>query len=291
VEGRTRCRLSAGVVAAVVITVIAAVGAARASVGPVEQTGVFALQGSTPKIVSKFWAEHGSGLSATLKVRQFKNDGKTPLLNYDVEMERLMHMVVVRDDFATFAHLHPAYDVTTGTFSQPFTKEPNHRYYVYADTTPKGIGQQVFRFTMESDGPVAEAPLHFGDPRTLAAFAGPYVVTLSTATLPANAPSPVRITISQNGKPAQGLGTYLGAAAHVVFISTATLAYVHIHPTVPGSAGATSSMAMNMEDMNVAGPLLQMNVPALAAGTYKLWIQFRGANDRVYTVPFTMLAR
>ena len=99
----------------------------------------------------------GNDLSATLKVQQFAMGSTAPILDYDVEMQRTMHMVVVRDDFATFKHLHPAFNTGTGTFSQAFTKEPNHRYYVYADTTPHGLSQQVFRFTMESDGSVAAA--------------------------------------------------------------------------------------------------------------------------------------
>jgi hypothetical protein len=288
VERLTRGRLSGIAFAAVLAA--AAIGVGNASVGPAEQTGIFALQGGRPKIVSKFWAEHDSGLSATLKVRQFQLNGKTPILDYYVDMERLMHLVVVRDDFETFAHLHPAYDVTTGTFSQRFTKEPNHRYYVYADTTPRSIGQQVFRFTMESDGPVARARPSL-DASAPAALAGPYTVTLSQTTLPAKVRNVVEITISQNGQPAKGLGTYLGAAAHVVFVSTSTLAYVHLHPTVPGKTSTSSNQMDMMGISSEAGPVLQMKVPALPVGSYKLWIQFRGANDRVYTAPFTMLAR
>jgi hypothetical protein len=283
VESRTRRRLS-GIVTAMLA--IVTIGIARASVGPIEQTGVFALQGATPEIISKFWADHGSGLTATLKVRQFRLDGKTPILNYDVEMERTMHMIVVRDDFATFAHLHPAFDTTSGTFSRTFTKAPNHRYYVYADTTPHDVGQQVFRFTMESDGPVAAGRPSF-EPSSPAASAGPYTVTLAATTLPANQPKALNLTISQNGRPAHDLGTYLGAAAHVVFINTSTLAYVHLHPV--GREGSMNESMMNMKAE--AGPFLQMMLPALPAGTYKLWIQFRGANDQVYTAPFTIRAR
>ncbi|HYL26524.1 MAG TPA: hypothetical protein VEW74_01750 [Candidatus Nitrosotalea sp.] len=286
-ESRTRRRLS-GLAAAIVA--IVAVGAARASVGTAEQTGVFALADGRAKIVSKFWAVPGSGLSATLKVRQFAPNGTRPILDYSIEQERTMHMIVVRDDFATFAHLHPAFDVTTGTFSQAFTKEANHRYYVYADTKPRSVGQQVFRFTIESDGPAA-SPRPGLEASAPAATAGPYTVTLSQTTLTANAPNMVKLTISQNGKPAKGLGTYLGAAAHAVFISTANLTYVHVHPKVAGKQSMDSDM-MDMEDMgSEAGPLLQMKVPALPLGSYKLWLQFRGANDRVYTVPFTLVAR
>jgi hypothetical protein len=287
VESHSHRRLSGTLVAAALVA-IGATRLALASAGGAEQFGIFALVGGTPKIVSTFWAEHREGLTSELKVRQFSSGGKKPILNYDVDMERLMHLVVVRDDFATFVHLHPSFDTTTGTFSQPFTKETNHRYYVYADSTPRGIGQQVFRFTIDSDGPLSlSAPDLSQSLRTVAA--GPYAITLSRTSLPAKQAKDVNVTISQNGQPAHGLGTYLGAAAHVVFINTSTLAYVHLHPRARGSGSSMMGMAMEMGA--AAGPRMTMTVPPLPAGVYKLWIQFRGANDTVYTAPFTMLVR
>ncbi len=285
-ESRAGRRLKSALVATN-LALLAAVGAAVASVGPIEQEGVFALLGGTPKIAARFRAEHASGLTATLEIRQFTLDGKTPIRDYDIDMEKLMHLIVVRDDFATFAHVHPLFDATTGTFSQVFTKEPNHRYYVFADTTPRGIGRQVFRFTIESDGPVAETPSAFA-PSSPAVAAGPYAVTLSTTTLPANRASRLNVTVLKNGAPARDLSTYLGAAAHAVFIGTSTLEYVHVHPAVRG-AGMMSG-AMSAAAMDLAGPLMTMVVPPLPAGTYKLWLEFRGS-DQLYTAPFTMLAR
>ena len=65
------------------VAVFAAVFAlAHASVGPPEQTGKFALLGGTPKIVSKFWATMGSGLTSELNVAQYPIGSTTPILNY-----------------------------------------------------------------------------------------------------------------------------------------------------------------------------------------------------------------
>ncbi len=279
--GRTRCRLS-GTLAAVTLAAFVG-GVAGASVGGAGQPGVFALLGGAPKIFSQLWTEHGQGLTVTLKIRQYQIHGKTPILSYDVDMQKLMHLIVVRDDFATFAHIHPAFDAATGTFSEPFTEEPSHRYYVYADTTPHGIGQQVFRFTLESDGPPASlrASLAISPASTTV---GPYTVTLARTTLAASHPQTLDVSILENGKPASDLRTYLGAAAHAVFINTATLAYVHVHPMV---SGATMTTGMG----GPAGPRMQMRLPGLPAGMYKLWLQFRGAGNQVYTAPFTLLSR
>jgi hypothetical protein len=289
VESRTRRRLRS-VLAACALAAVCGVGLARASAGPTEQTGAFVLLGGTPKIVSKFWADHGAGLAATLEIQQFAHDGKTPLLAYDVDMQKLAHIIIVRDDFATFAHLHPTFDSATGTFSLPFTKGPNHRYYVYADTTPHGIGQQVFRFTIESDGPVANAqPSRNGLPRS--ASVGPYTVALGATTLPAGQPQSVDVNVLEGGRPASDLTPYLGAAAHAVLINVQNLSYVHVHPSVRGAAGGMNMAMRGMDMSGSAGPSMQMNLPSLPAGSYRLWIEFRGTGGKVFTAPFTLLVR
>jgi hypothetical protein len=287
VESCTVRRLSGVLVAVALATAVG--GVARAKPGRVEQTGTFALLGGTPKIVSRFWISHPNGLSATLKVRQFQADGKTPILDYDLDMEHLMHMVIVRDDFATFAHVHPDFDTQTGTFWQQFTKEPNHRYYVYADTMPRGIGQQVFRFTLDGTESLSFARLAFS-PSAREATAGPYVVRLSKTTLPANRAKNLNITVLKGGEPADDLVPYLGAAAHVVFINTATLSYIHVHPVLRGAKSEESS-GMNMSTSDKAGPFMQTTLPPLPPGDYKVWVQIMGGGDNVYTAPFTILVR
>src|SRR5579862_2183292 len=183
--------------------------AAIASAGGAQQTGSFALLGGKPQIVSKFWATHGTGLNYRLNVRQFTRDG-APIKTYDLDMQHFMHLVVVRDDFATFDHKHPAYDAATGTFEQDFTKERNHRYYVFADSMPKGIGQQVFRFMMESDGPYAMYKLSAAA-SAINSKAGPYTVTLATTTVASNVPHEVDLTVEKGDDPAEDLAPYLGA--------------------------------------------------------------------------------
>lgn len=288
-EGCTRRRISGTIAAgALLLTLGAAATIARASAGPPEQTGVFALLGGTPKIVSRFWAIHDqTPHGATLHVRQFHIGSTTAIMNYDVEMERTVHMIVVRDDFATFAHLHPGFNTTTGTFVEPFVKQPNHRYYMYVDTTPHGLSQQVFRFTMDSDGPAAAVHLPVGAsaPTTTA---GPYTVILAETTLAADSPEDVDLTVDKGSGPAHDLGSYLGAPAHCVFINTSTLAYAHVHATVRNDTTQKGPIHMNMSGV---GPHMRLHVPALPAGTYKLWIQFRGGSYHLYTVPFTIVAR
>ncbi len=279
-ESSARRRLS-GTLVATAFAIAAELAAARASVG------TFALLGGAPKIVSQFSATYGAEHVVTLKISQFLLDGTTPILKYDVDMQKLIHLIVVRDDFATFAHLHPSFDPKTGAFSQTLTTEPKHRYYVYADTTPHGIGQQVFRFALGAPFFVSHSS---SGPSPKSVAAGPYAVSLTRTTLPSDRAQSLDVAVLEDGRPAPDLSPYLGAAAHAVFINVFTLEYVHVHPTARGAA-----MAMGMNeamDMTArAGPHMQMSLPALPAGVYRLWIEFRGEGGRVYTAPFTILAR
>ncbi|MBV9056452.1 MAG: hypothetical protein JO078_08480 [Candidatus Eremiobacteraeota bacterium] len=285
-EGRTRGGVTFAAVASAALLAFCALSVAWASVVRV-QNGAFALLGGTPKITSLARSTFSEG-NATLVIRQFGPERKI-LLDYDMDMEKLMHLIVVRDDFAEFMHLHPAFDATTGAFTQAIKKNPYHRYYVYADTTPRGIGQQVFRFTLANDEPLTAFPVSIALSNASVAVA-PYTASLGATTLRANQAQSLAFNVSRNGAPASDLRPYLGAAAHAVFINVATLQYVHLHPTVKGAGAMQMNAGMAMAHA-AAGPAMQLNLPALPAGTYKLWLQFRGGDDRVYTAPFTLLLR
>ena len=284
------------------IITLAAACVLIAAVAPAA-TGTFALLGGTPKIVSKLTVLHGTSGTFTLKVQQFPMNDSAPITKYDIDMQHLMHMVIVRDDFATFEHKHPAYEADTGTFEQDFTKAPHHQYYVYADTTPAGIGQQVFRFTLASEGPQQTSAPSLGA-SSYNSKAGPYNVLLQKTTLKANTPMNLDLTIVQGDDPATDLVPYLGAAAHVVMISTSTLDYVHAHPMVKSlsakqNSGTGNSMSgMNMNGMKAmtgaqkAGPFMTLELPALPKGVYKTWVQFAaGSSLKVYTAPFTIVVK
>jgi hypothetical protein len=263
-----------------------------ASAGSAQQTGTFALLGGKPSIVSKFWATQGSGSAYTLNVQQFAPGSEVPIKQYDVDMQHFMHMVIVRDDFATFEHDHPSLNATTGTFTQNFTKGSNHRYYVYADTDPKNLGQQVFRFTMESDGAVTASKPSLAA-SSYNAKAGPYNVLLQKTTLPAQAPQTLDLTVVSDDDPASDLVPYLGAPAHVVMIDTSTLSYAHVHPTLKGQKMAMHGGSMETPaGSSQAGPFMQLTLPALPAGVYKTWVQIAGgAAKKVYTASYTVVVK
>jgi hypothetical protein len=249
---------------------------------------------ATPLISSSLELKNVGNSSMTFDIAQTKNGASQPITEYRVTHTMLMHLIVVRDDFSQFEHLHPTLDASTGHFTQQFSGSPAHRYYIYADSEPKDMPQQVFRFTVQpgvaSSQTSAPVPAFTPSPKTT--LAGPYEVTLSETTLRANAPAEIGVTIDRGGKPATDLRPYLGAPAHVVFINTSSLDYIHVHPMLAGEMSEPHGMSdMQMDDDKpAAGPKLMMHLPAIPAGSYKVWMQFQGGTT-AYTVPFTIVAR
>jgi hypothetical protein len=280
VESSSHRRVSGWIAWALALALTAPVAALAAAAVP--QNGTFALLGGTAQIVSKLKATpYGSGIHVS--VQQFPIGSSAPIMHYDVDMQRTIHMVVVRDDFATFEHLHPSYNTGTGAFLQQIETAAGHRYYVYADTQPHGLNQQVFRFNIGSSAIPTMGVMHPNfAPSAPAVEAGPYEVGLSATTFPAQAEQTLHLSVKKGGHLANDLGLYLGAPAHCVFINTQTLQYVHVHAVVHQGNGMA---------MAVAGPEMTLDVPALPAGTYKLWVEFRGANYGLYTAAFTLAAQ
>ncbi|MBV8720636.1 MAG: hypothetical protein JO277_00710 [Candidatus Eremiobacteraeota bacterium] len=295
-EGRSRRGLSGIVAGALAAASFAGVAYAAAAWNPGagKQAGQFALFDGSRQVLSAFWSVPPAGLAGTLKVQQFLEDGTHPLLNYGIDMGTTAHFFLVRDDFGSFKHYNAAYNTGTGTLSHDFTKEPNHAYYLYADTHPLHMHRQVFRFKIDSTG--SAQPV--GPSMTASAknsAAGPYTVIFDTTTLAANQPHLLLVTIDRDGKAAQDLSPYFGGAAHMVMINASTLDYVFTHPTLRGQTlDKSMSYTIDQEirrlsENSKVGPNQQVELPALPAGTYKVWYEFTGGvMQNTYDAPFTM---
>lgn len=264
--------------------------------------GTFALVDGTPKIASSMNV-HQTPAKTTLDIYQSQGQSTKTIRKYDVDMTKLMHLVVISDDFGQFMHLHPAFNSKSGHFNISIALDPTREYIAYADTTPTGDGQQVFRFLLPAQqtaqvtvpaGEPTNRPIFASTPSPATATAGPYTVKLESTAIPANTKQTVAVTIDRNGRLAKDLHPYLGAAAHAVLIDTANLGYVHLHPTVKGSKSDMDmdmSMSMKGEGGPVkSGPQMELRVPDLPVGTYKMWLEFAGGS-KIYAAPFTLAVR
>ncbi len=263
--------------------------------------GTFALPGGVATTSAILVARplHPAPLDVRLDIVLRRAAGGSVVRRYDVDMTKLLHLVIVSDDFKTFLHVHPRLG-NDGHFTLIERFPRPALYHAYADTSPHGLGHQVFRFDLSVGGgrlAQARALLPTG-PRVRA---GPYTVVLDRVRLRAGADNRVVVHVLAGRTAAPDLHPYLGALAHAVLVSGATLSYVHVHPRALRADDAAASGA-GMPGMFMPG----MEMPALAPGTrvdpemvlhvgvgrpgpYKLWLQFRGG-ERVYVAPFVLVA-
>jgi hypothetical protein len=255
--------------------------------------GESSLQGSQAQTEGflRATAPAGNALEQRLDVWMTMPGSAAPIKDYQIEMTKKLHMIIVSDDFKTFLHVHPTL-APTGHFLLTQQFPAAGTYFVYADALPNALNHQVFRFKLDVGH--ASPPSARDLPTTgMGVQTGPYEVDLSTVRVHSRKMEMVDVEVLENGQPAKDLHPYLGAPAHAVFLNAKDLSYVHIHPM----AGDMMSMPMDMskpmpelpDGASVSGEMM-LHIALWEPGTYKLWLQFRGANDKLYVAEFTILA-
>jgi hypothetical protein len=249
--------------------------------------GQFALQGQQPLTEShlKVSPVAGKPLAKSLDLWLTLPGKAAPIQSYQVEMTKKLHMIIVRNDFKVFLHEHPTlrpdgHLVLTQAFPTPGT------YLVYADGLPNEMNHQVSRF--QFDVGAASTPVRTLAPTGMGVQVGPYEVDLSSVRLHAGTMSMLDVAILKDGKPASDLHPYLGVPGHAVFLNAGDLSYVHVHPM----AGDSMDMSKEPPPMPENGPSpseMMLHLALREAGTYKLWLQFRGGTQ-LYVAEFTITA-
>ncbi len=212
--------------------------------------------------------------------------------------ERPMHLIIVSDDLASFAHVHPELGVTDAYELDHAFPAPG-RYRLYADYAPPGFGPQVDRFDVTVAGaPRPRVPLVADD--SLAHAAGGVRITLAPDhPLRAREDALLQIVLadSATGAPITDLQLYLGALAHLVIVSQDLGDFIHAHPLETGEVYDPSAdpNAVHVHDPALLAKVLRGPSPAVLraavsfphAGRYKIWVQVQ-RHDRVVTVPFVV---
>jgi hypothetical protein len=200
-----------------------------------------------------------AGRPQRVAFRILDNQGR-PITHFELEHTKRMHMIIVRRDFQDFQHIHPrmSADGTWSVITGPL--EPG-AYRVFADFAANGV-MHVLGDDLFVPGAMTPEPLPKPTPT---ATAGPYTVRLQAPALRAGQEKTLDFTVTRNGHPAK-LGTYLGAAGHLVILRAGDLAYLHEH---------------------AEGGRLSFNSILPSAGSYRAFLQF-SAGGQVRTAAFTI---
>ncbi len=195
----------------------------------------------------------------------YKDTAGAAVSDFEVTHERLLHVFIVREDLATYAHEHPD-TKPDGTWSMAYTFPTPGKYRVYSDFRSKAHGANV---TVSEVVVPGEAP----PPVPLEADKAPKVVgdllvRLGATPKPFKAGAATTLTyvISDKAGDVTDLEPYLGAMGHLFVLGQDLVTMAHSHPEGMGKGPAVTFMAIFPKP-----------------GKYKLWAQFQRAGKIVTT--------
>lgn len=204
-------------------------------------------------------APHAAGDKGTLEFIIVDEAGE-PLIEYEVEHEKELHLIVVRSDGSQFKHVHPTMD-EHGTWSTPWEWAEGGSYRVFTDFTPHGAeGGITLGRTVLVDG---EFEAVHATPEERTSEIDGYIATL-VGDLSAGGESTLTVEISKDGKPVTNIEPYLGAFGHLVALRDGDLAYLHVHPT-----------GTEPEAGELSGPEVSFATEAPTSGRYLLYFDFQ----------------
>lgn len=220
-------------------------------------------------------------------------DGK-PVQDLTVSHERLLHIMIISEDFSVFKHLHPEdFGPITPEMKQAarfriqnvFPKAG--RYLVAVDTAIKEehISMQFF---VDVDGEPAMGSID-KDLSREKTF-GEYSVSLTPIprTIAAGREASLGFHIKRNSESVTDLVQYLGAPMHVAIILSDLNSFMHAHGDLPGASGhhpPTGHVHGIAHDH--FGPEIRANVVFPVKGLYQIFAEVKH-QDKVIVIKFAV---
>lgn len=253
-----------------------------------------------------------AGKSQDLSVQVRSAEGKA-IEKFDIQHEKLMHLIIVRNDLSYFTHVH-AESIKKGKLQFTANLPADGQYTAFADYVPKGSTQQVNTQTLNVGTAKETASTTSLTPdNTLSKSVGDLKVSLlaDPKTIKPGQETAITLDIKDAaGKPVTDLQPYLGAMGHLIIIKQSSVLapanYLHAHPKDhEGMDGMSNKSAMRSEKSSMAmehsmdkEPSKQSKATATPgqvafetafpeSGVYKLWGQFQ-RNGKVITADFTV---
>ena len=282
---------------ALTFSILAVLPLAKALAGEVISGKDIVYPGTTAPMGAFMRADRSP--NGTARIDAWEVHGGLVVRSYDIDMTKLMHMIVVSDDLTEFQHVHPAL-LPNGHFTiELHLAEPAEAYHIYFDALPRGLGRNVFRFDLPAEvgAPTAIRQIHAAGSSVAV---GPYLVIIDPTSIPICEIATISVRILKNGRPAKDLHPYLGVMSHGVLIGTKDLAYLHVHGMTAemldmssGASDCGDSMMMQMTpmppDLNI-GNEFELELLAPSTQDYNLWLQFTGGKT-LYTAPLLVTTR
>ncbi|MDB9438853.1 hypothetical protein PN450_19095 [Dolichospermum lemmermannii CS-548] len=195
-----------------------------------------------------------------------------PVNKFDIFQEKIMHLIVVRDDLQFFDHIHPEYR-ENGRFEVTANFPESGNYTLFSDYKPAGNKENVSLMNITIPGTV---PL----PKNLEKFTKTKTISDTKVNLnisEKNIKAGQSVTLSfdlkdNKNQPIQDLQPYLGEKGHLVIVKSSSPLtssdYIHAHAI-----------------KNTPDGKIEFHTKFPKPGTYKMWMQFN-RNGQIKTADF-----
>jgi hypothetical protein len=218
-----------------------------------------------------------------------------PVQDLVLDHNRIMHVVIVSQDFSVFSHIHaedlgpitPAM-IKAAVFQVQYTFPKEGHYMISVDFTQRAyIFSDQFYVSVGTAG-VMGSPGN-ADLSLRKKFDG-YDVALTTSppNLKAGAPATLGYHIEKDGKPFTGMNPYLAVPMHLSIVRDDLMQFLHTHGLLPvspiGKLLGESIHASHLFLPNKFGPDVEVtNFSFAAPGTYHVFGEFSSAGKVVVT--------
>jgi hypothetical protein len=195
-----------------------------------------------------------------------------PVNKFDIFQEKIMHLIVVRDDLQFFDHIHPEYK-ENGRFEVTANFPESGNYTLFSDYKPAGNKENVSLMNITIPGTV---PL----PKNLEKFTKTKTISdtkinlnISEKNIKAGQAVMLSFDLKDNkNQPIKDLQPYLGEKGHLVIIKSSSPLtssdYIHAHAI-----------------KNTPDGKIEFHTKFPKPGTYKMWMQFN-RNGQIKTADF-----
>lgn len=221
---------------------------------------------ASAKAVFEFQEKVEKGSKVKTKIYIFNKEGNK-VEDFDIEHEKLMHMMVIHKNLSYFNHIHPEYK-GKGLFEVETDFPLSGDYKIIVEYKPKGTDTQTFMKKVSAAGEPEESPIQKEIVQNIET--GKYKVTINKNQLGANQDEMISFDIKEtsSGKTIQ-VEPYLGADGHMVILDKDLNKYIHSH------------------NMKTEGENVDFHVKIQETGEYHAWFQFQHKGE-VQTAPFVL---
>jgi hypothetical protein len=225
--------------------------------------------------------------TATLRFSLRDREGKT-LSGITVSHERILHVIVVSEDFTVFAHLHPEdFGAVTpemiqdARFSVNYSFPKAGRYLIALDSAVHDLhfSKQLF-IDVTGEPNMAATGTDFSRVKK----SGDYVIRLTVPEhMKAGQGTTLGYFIEKDGKPVADLETYLAALMHLAVIKTDLTYFIHVHGEAPGSSSAHPEGHIHGTALKGFGPVIEATVTFPVKGMYQIFSEIKHQGKVIVT--------